>query len=221
MTAAELSKSPRSIWRRRLIVLLAVALLVCLPAAWLVGRDMISLLLASTPEQRQDMEAVIITGLVDEIDRARSVDEAGLRPMASRSINQSCYSVPSSAIKQDAQFQPSPISKDGRFSDNQLIYQMTSVAVAAFMQSHSDAYRIDAADKFDPFTASLLRACIAATPFSGACSRHAGRTIGRNQEQVNRRMVEWGLRIPIKSSPGDPIRRYCDTLPIRLDPESQ
>lgn len=211
--------SSKPVLRKRLIILLSLSALVCLPAAWLVGRDMFGLLLASTPEQRQDMEGVIIDGLVNEIDRAHAVDEAGSRPMASRSINQGCYSVRSSAIRQDAQFQPSPISKDGNYGDDHLNYQMASVAVAAFMQSHRDAYRIDAAAKFDPLAASLLRACIAATPFSGVCRRHASRTIGRDQQQINRRMVEWGLRIPIKSSPGDPITRYCDTLPIRLDPD--
>lgn len=221
MTTMDDHQSKRSILRRVLTLLLVAVAIGCVPALWLVGRDMVGLLLASSPEQKEDMEAVIIQGLVHELDRARSVDEAGSRPLATRVINQSCYAVRASAIRQDVQFQPSPLSKDGRYGDDQLFYQMASVAISARRQSDSDLDKINVAATYDPLAASLLRSCIAATPFSGVCRSHAGRSIDRNLEQTNQRLVEWGILIPIKSSPGDPVKRYCDTLPFRLDIEPQ
>lgn len=211
--------SCRFIWRKLLLGVLLIVFLFSLPAAWLIARDMISVQLASTADQRRVTRSAIIDGLIYEMDRMNSIDsidEAGV--LTTMSFNQPCYSIAMSAVRTNERFLPSTISRDGRYDINS---QMVAVGVAARFHVRNIARHLDAKDRFSPFAASALRACIAATPFRKSCLDHATDILGRSAKRFNQESIEWGLQVPIRSTPGDRHQRFCRALPLFVDSESQ
>lgn len=216
MTTTDHPTSPRFIWRKLLLAALLVVFLFSLPAAWLIARDMMGVQFASTVDQRRVGGSAIIDGLMYEIDRADSID--GADALAAMSFNQPCYSVAMSSVRKNERFLPSAISRSGDYDINS---QMVSVEVAASFHVRRSARYLDAKDKFSPFAASVLRACIAATPFGKTCLDHATDVLGRSAERFNQQSIEWGLQVPIRSTPSDRHQRFCRAVPMFVGSESQ
>lgn len=202
--------------RRALFVALLFVLLLSLPAIWLIGRDMISLQLASTPDQRRVRESAIIDGLLHEVNRAKAMESEGNLILSSRSISQPCYTIPLSSIQKNWQFLLSAISKGTDYDTN---YQMIAVRVAAENFIRYDARYMDAKEKFTSLQASALRACIAVSPFRDRCLAQTTHILGRSTDRYNQQAVELGLQIPIRSDPGDRHQRYCNALPMFVEPD--
>lgn len=218
MTTMDDHRSKRSIIRRVPTLLLVVVAIGSVPALWLIGRDMISLQLASTPDQRRVRESAIIDGLLHEVDRAEAMESEGNLILSSTSISQPCYTIQLSSVQKNEQFLPSSIS---RGTDYDINYQIIAVRVAAESYIRDDARYMDAIEKFTSLQASALRACIAASPFRDRCLAQTTHILGRSTERFNQRTVAFGLQIPIRSTPGDRYQRYCSALPMFVEPDPE
>lgn len=203
---------------RTILIMVTVAfVIVCIPAAWLFGRDMLGLQLASSPEHSRRLRNAIFDGLIYEVERADVVG-SGTNPVSATSFDQPCYTIPISSVQRDEHFLPSAVSKDGNYD---ISSQIIGVRVAATFHARRTARLLDAQAKFTVSTASALRACIAATPFSKNCLNYTNRMLGQSGEAFDQQAIMWGLKIPVRTARDDRHQRYCDAVPLFVGPASE
>ena len=201
-------------WSRLARWLLVLLVVVCAPATWLVARDMLPLAIASTEFEREQIHAAIYTDLSNEMYRAEAFAESDRLTLPARAHAPPCYSVPFSAFRQE---EPVVLSEHGAASD--LNYGLIRINLAA----ESLAQRVDQIDRLEsalsPLEASLLRACITASPFASQCFRTVSKINRDTMGSVNRsrkqdKDLEIPVLTPVESPPGTQL--YCATMPLLI-----
>jgi hypothetical protein len=202
-------RPPRSFWRKAGFALAFMLLLACIPALWLIGRDVFRLAIASDRIERETYENQIIRSLLDEFDRANSVTGRNRFLLHSVPFPSPCYSLSFSEIRPNYQFLPSAVSRDGRYD---LHYQSISAYSVASGSVFQIARNARAREGLSAFQASALRACIAATPFASSCITHVEKALIPIDAEFDRQAVRWGLKVPVRLPSGQ--RGYCQAQPI-------
>jgi len=208
-------RPPRSFWRKAGFALAFMLLLACVPALWLIGRDVIRLAIASDRTERDAYQSEITLGLLSEIDRTATIAGGGRTFVHLAVVPTPCYAVPVSAI---TAYDPlsSQVIADGVLSD--FNFRLTAVGVAA-KRYFRDVARFQHANRaFSPLQASALRACIAASPFASKCVGHVEGVLRQDDAEFERLAVEWGLMIPLRSDQRNGEVDYCQTVPLQLVP---
>ena len=173
---------------------------------------MVPLAMADTPLDRKQIAAVIYTDLWNELERAEALVPSDRLALNSTDDAPPCYSAPFSALRQE---QPIVPSQHGPADD--LIYRLARINLAAQHLANMASEMRSLESAIGPIEASLLRACITASPFASHCLRAVSkmaRETGRSPQlsQAGDNDLEIPVLTPVE--PPTDNQLYCATMPL-------
>lgn len=209
MVEVGLARPHRALLRKVGIALAALLFVACIPALWLMARDLIPLMRPATAGERIQYELVVHSGLLDELDRARLMGVGDAVTLHSTVDNPPCFSVAPSGIRPDKQLLPNSENDTGEYDIGQLLSAVQTYAQSGAIET---ARLAQAHKQFTVFGASALRSCIAATPFRSFCVNHAEETLARDNAEIRRLALRSKVQLPYRSPAGE--IHYCNVVPF-------
>lgn len=197
---------------RRLSILFLILAFVATPFFWLVARDMTSIWFAGDERTAAQRKSVIFIGLVDEVQRNRDIGRIPGSAMPSIMLSHpACDTLVVGKIRTDYPTTSSTTGSDPIYrSRAEILDFFRTVAPDRLVMR---GYRVGQASKaFGSFEASVLRACIAATPFQDMCMARYERAVAAEGQRFEDGLVELGF-LKVVSSPASRAPGYCYSLP--------
>ncbi|WP_156420175.1 MULTISPECIES: hypothetical protein [unclassified Sphingopyxis] len=195
---------------RLLVVLFVIIAFDATPFIWLIARDMASVSFVSDKQVIEQRKKAIFAGLVDEVQRRQDIDHVPGFVLTSIILSYpSCETLVGGTIRIDhktSRTRPEPILR-------------SRAEIAGFFRAIAPnrlamrGYQINQASQaFGSLEASVIRACIAATPFQATCMENYQKAVADKGSRFEERLVELGfLKIVAGASSDWP--GYCYALP--------